>query len=295
MTHVKNAVAFAIGMAIFSAAQAQIVTTDCTSCSIGQIEALAIPCGQGYSYITDFAAPKLYKVCFTIDVNDAYRPPRKEKDYYWAQPESWAMQLFQAYENVYLDNGHVRAASAHVRINIPARFPQGDNGYMNAYDVVSAPANMTALSDYLSTGSITRTYIEGQPDTAAAAHIADLLNAISVNGLIKINGFPVSFIMDFNDGSHITVQYNATTGYWEAVPGTAIDANGNPLPESQSMAGNNGQSYGFDGRNSYDFGNFESRLRNLQAQGIPIVNGSGGGSIHCNWDGHTLACSVKQF
>lgn len=295
MNNFNKGVAVAIGIAIFSTVQAQVATTDCTGCSIGQIEALAPLCAQGYSYITDFAAPKLYKLCFTIDVNDAYRPPKKEKDYYWAQPESWAMQLFQAYENVYLDNGHIKAAAAHVRVYIPAPFPQGDNGYMNAYDVVSSSANMTALSGYLSTGSITRTYIEGQPDTAAAAHIADLLNAISLNGIIKIDGFPVSFIMDFDDGSHVTVQYNATTGYWGAVPGTARDANGNVLPESQSMAGNNGQSYGFDGRNSYDFGNFESRLRNLQAQGIPVTNGSGGGSVHCTWDGHTLACSIKQF
>jgi hypothetical protein len=239
----------------------------------------------------------LYKVCFTIDVNDEYRPPKREKDYIWAQPEASAMQLFQAYLNVYLDNGHVKAAAAHVRAYIPARYPQGDNGYMNAYDVLVSSANMNALSDYLSTGNFTQTFINGQPDTAAAAHIADLLNAISLNGIIKIEGFPVSFIMDFDDGSHITVRYNPTTGYWQAVPGTAIDANGNTIPENQNMASNNGkgQNYGFDGRNSYDVGNLETVLRNLQAQGIPVTNGSGGGSISCSWDGRTLTCTVKRF
>lgn len=295
MISFRREIALAASFFISVAASAQQVTQDCTGCTTTQVEALATGCGQGYTYVTDFAAQKLYKVCYTWDVDDGYRPPKKYKEYTWATPESSATQLFQAYEGVYQHNGHAEAATAHVIVNIHAPAPNGDNGYMNAYDVLSSSANQNALSNYLLQEHFDSSYIKS-PDPALAAAVANLLNALQINGVIKIGGFPVSFTMDFNDGSHITVTFNVATQKYEPVPGTAVDAHLNTIPQNTNMASNGGigQTYVFNGGNTFDMGNIETVLRNLQARGIPVSNGSGG-SITCTWDGTTLTCTVKQF
>lgn len=298
MIRIRKGLAFAIGVAICSAASAQVVTQDCTGCSIGQVEALASNCSNGYSYITDFDAQKLYKVCFRWDVNDEFRPPKREKDYIWATPETFAQQLFDAYEGVYLNNGHVKAEAAHVRVYIPAKVPLGgDNGWMNAYDVMEASANQNALSDYLLSGNFSSAFVN-TPNTTLAAKVADLLNAIHLGGIIVIGNFPLSFTIDFNDGSHVAVKYNVTTQRYEEIQGSYIDAHGNTIPQSLSMANNNGtgQTYYFSGGNTYDYGNIETVLRNLQAQGIPVTNGHGS-IVTCVQVGTTgtTRCSVQTF
>lgn len=297
MTRFTTAIMSVFGLLACATAQAQQATTDCTSCTLAQIEALATPCAQGYAYITDFESQSLYKLCYTIDVNDAYRPPRREKEYHWATPEPSAQQLFMAYAGVYQNNGHVRAAAASLRVYIPAPYPNGDNGFMNAYDVLSVSANQIALSNYLLQTRFNAAYMEN-PDTALAAKLADLLNALQIDGIVKIGGFPVSFITVFNDGSRITVKYNSTTGRYEPVPGTGIDSDGNIIPESKDMASNGGmgQTYGFTGRNGYDANNMQTVLRNLGAQGIPVTNRGGVWRIACTSAGNgPLNCVIQPF
>lgn len=294
MIHARKGLVFAVGALILSAAQAQVATKDCTGCSTAQIEALASNCSNGYSYITDFSSQNLYKVCFTWDVNDEYNPPRREKDYDWATPESSAMQLFQAYEGVYLNNGHVKAASAHVRVWIQAPVHVGDDGYyMNANDVLHASADRNTLDNYLQTYNFTNNTIDGQPNTALAAALAKLIHAIPVSSVIKVDGFAVSFVMDFHDGSHVTEAFNSLTGHYEPVQGTYIDGHQNTIPDNSDMPGaGGGQTYGFNGGNSVDMPNMITQLRNL---GIPVTSG-GGDEIGCSSVDGTVSCRIyHQF
>ncbi|HET6914285.1 MAG TPA: hypothetical protein VFH71_13205 [Rhodanobacteraceae bacterium] len=298
MIHTKKGIALAVGALIFSAAQAQVATKDCTGCSTAQIEALASNCSSGYSYITDFASQNLYKVCFTWDVNDEYRPPRKEKDYDWAISEPQAGQIFKAYEDVYLNNGHVKAAAATLKINIQAPNPLGDNGWMNAYDTVQSSQNENAVQNYLMTYHFSSAdFTQSAP--ALAAGFAELLKSLQITTpVITINNFPTTVTLTFNDGSKRTYTFDSLHGTYVPTPGTAMDAHGNTIPENTSMATNNGigQYYGFNGGNTYDMGNIETILRNLQAAGIPITNG-GGNEIACSSvAGGGVSCRVyHQF
>ena len=91
--------------------QAEVVTQDCPACSIEQVKALARPCAQGYSYITNFPAGKFYKVCYATSGD--------RKMFHWELPEPQYQQVFDAYNNVYKLNGHHQYVQAHVRVDIP--------------------------------------------------------------------------------------------------------------------------------------------------------------------------------
>lgn len=140
--------ALSASILVVATAHATVVSQDCTSCSAVQIQALATGCNQGYSYVHDFATSRLYKVCFAWDVNDASRPPKREKVYEWATPELQYQQAFEAYANVYLNNGRSKSIVINVRLPIvesksttagemhTTLSPATDNGYINAYDTV---------------------------------------------------------------------------------------------------------------------------------------------------------------
>lgn len=254
-------------------------------------------CNVGYTYITDFASQNLYKVCYNIDVNDEYNPPRREKDYDWAVPESQAEQIFQAYEGVYLNNGHVKAANEKISVSITAPMPLGDNRLMNAYDTLGASQNENTLENYLMTYHFTSSNILNFPPALAAA-LSQLTKTLQITTpLITVNSFPTTVTVVFNDGSQRTYTFDSLHQSYVPTPGTAKDAHLNTIPENTSMATNGGigQNYGFTGGNPYDMGNIETILRNLQAQGIPVTNGSGG-HIACVSVGNGKAsCTIEPF
>lgn len=313
MVLTQKGIVFVIGAVIFSAAQAQIVAKDCTGCSTAQIEALAPNCSSGYSYITNFASQNLYKVFFTWDVNDEYRPPRKEKDYSWATPESQYKQEFQAYDNVYLNNGHVEGLTMYVHVQTSesagttasssgyGTMASTDNGDVNAFDAITSATDNNRVVAYLMSNNFNAEDIKSWNlpfGSALVGAIAQLENAFKSND-ISFQNFNATYIVEFPDGSQRTYQYDPSNHTFVAVPGTAYDAHGNKIPENTSMATNGGGTATYDYTGSgpgYDQPNMETVLRNLGASGIPVVSG-GGGHIECSWNSstNTLSCTIKQF
>lgn len=302
MSKLQIGVVLAVGVFAFSAARADIVLQDCNGCSRTQVEAKAPLCGQGYAYVSDLVSQNLYKVCYTIDVNDEYNPPRREKEYQWASPESNAYQTWKAYEDIYLNNGHIEAADVSIRVIIPpATNLHGDDGHLNAYDTVAATANNDAVTHYLSTTYFSSANVDGvslPASPALSAAFASLLDHLQVTtpAITTNPNFPVVVVVVFNDGSKRTYSFNYALQQYAAVPGTARDAHGQLIPENQSMASNGGGTNTYDHTGSgpdYD----QHNLQNLLSQfGAKIVN-NGGGFTTCSWrpDTNTLTCTIHPF
>jgi len=301
VVHVKKGVAFAVGALIFSAAQAQLAVQDCTGCSTAQIEAKAVNCGQGYTYISDFASQNLYKVCFTWDVNDEYRPPKREKAYEWAQPESSYLKTFQAYEGVWLNNGHHMAvdATAYIHVDLkPKVSVGGDNGYLNAYDTVRAPANSQQVLDWLDSTNFTTQNVSGAP---LPSPTSPALESVLVNWMNSVKTSLLSFQMTinitvvFNDGSKRTYTI-APSGQWTTVPNTAQDSHGNPIPETSNAVAGNGSSvtYGFGGAGAnYDQNNLGTLI---DLYNIPVIYNPNTSNVVCTWNAstNTIHCILPK-
>lgn len=302
MKRLKAGITLVIGALAFSSAEADIVLQNCNGCTTAQVEALAPNCAQGYAYVSDLVSQNLYKLCFNWDVDDGKRPALRYKDYTWLRPEDNVQQTWQAYEDIYLNNGHKMAADVSIRVNIAPRIQMhGDNGRLNAFDTIGATANNDAVIDYLNTTYFTSENVNGSQRPASpalATAFATLLNHFQVTTpLITTNpNFPVTIVVAFSDGSKRTYSFNYAVQQYKAVPGTARDGHGNLIPENTSMASNGGstETYGFGGSGpSYDQNNLESLLRRFGAQ----ITGGSGGFVTCSWDGakNSLTCEVHQF
>jgi hypothetical protein len=302
MNKVKTGIALAIGALTFSAAQADVVLQNCNGCSTAQVEALAPNCAFGHAYVSDLVSQNLYKVCFNLDINDEFNPPRHEKDYQWSTPESNVMQTWKAYRDVYLNNGHRMAADVSVRVNIPPTTKlHGDNGRMNAYDTVAATANNDAvvhylMSTYFISSDVNGVWVPMSPALSAAS--AELMNKLQVaTPLLAINPqFPINVVVVFSDGSKRTYSFNYSDQTYKSVPGSAKDAHGQLIPENTSMASNGGSTntYDFTGNGpAYDQANLQNLLNQF---GAKIVGGSGG-FVTCSWrsDTSTLTCRVHPY
>jgi len=104
------AILIALGM-VACQAHARIIAQDCPACSQKQLEALAKPCAQGYSYISNFPAGKFYKVCFTLSDGKMV--------FDWQKPEPQYQHVFDLYNKIYKLNGHHQYINARVRVDIP--------------------------------------------------------------------------------------------------------------------------------------------------------------------------------
>lgn len=284
MTHYRSSIALAIAAGLFAAAAQAGITVqakDCTGCTIAQIEALVPSCEQGERFITDFAAGRLYEGCYDIagvspravPINGNAPKPMAQgtKVYHWIQPTAAYQNTFQTYLDVYNINGHIRAAEAkaYLHVDLKPSISLGDDGYMNAYDAVRAPANNNAVLDWLTTTYFTKDNVNGAYPFAAspamASALANLFNDLKVS-ILGID-FKVEVTVVFHDGSQRTYATNSF-GDWAEVPGTAIDAHGNPIPEDYAdIAGNGSRTYGFNGQPGYDQTNLHT-LANLYGASI---------------------------
>lgn len=298
----------------FASAQAGVVSQDCTGCSTAQIEALAVNCNQGYSYAHDFAGNRFYKLCFSWDVNDAFRPPKREKTYQWITPEIQYQNAFQAYENVYLNNGNSKNIEINVRIPITESAsstagemhtmlsPVTDNGYVNAYDTIVSASDNDRIVQTLMTNYFNSTELQSWNPPWGSALVAAIAQAENFfkSDLIDFSNFNATYTVHFNDGSQRTYQFSSSMHTFVAVPNSARDAHGQLIPENANAATNGYGTAVYNYENTppgYDMPNLETLLRNMGAQGIPIVSGGGGGSVTCSWNGstNTLTCTIKQF
>jgi len=312
MKHHRSSIGLAIAAGLFAAGAAQagivIQAKDCTGCTAAQIQALVPSCEQGERYITDFAAGRLYEGCYDISglspravpINgNGLRPlTQGTKIYHWIQPPAYLQNSFQAYLDVYNLNGHVRAASAavHVQVDIQPKINLGaDDGYMNAYDAVSATANNDVVLNWLESTLLTTQRVSAFPGSAPfspayAAALTTLLNSIK-SSLLSVD-FKVLITVVFHDGS--TRQYTVDQyGDWATVPKSARDAHGNPIPEKyDDVADGGNQTYGFGGGPGYDQTNF---VHTITLFGVPI-QGDSGTTYGCVWNGssNTLTCTRSK-
>lgn len=278
--HLKIAVAIAVGLVFSTAAIAgsglTIHATDCTGCTADQIQALMPNCEQGVRYVSDFANGNLYEGCYDLNGVERRVAPGggvktaavASRRYNWYQPEASLQNTFQAYLAVYNNNGHVMAAKATavVRPDLKPTLSLGDDGYMNAYDTVSASVNNAQVVNWLTTKTWTKDDLSGTPISPALfSAVANLFNDFKIS-ILGID-FKVEIIVIFHDGSRRTYNTNSF-GDWVVEPGTAFDAHGNPIPENYSaLAGTGVQHYTISGVPNYDGTNLRT-LTNLFGAGI---------------------------
>lgn len=309
MKHYRSSIAFAIAACLLTTAvQAGVVvqSKDCTGCTTAQIEALVPSCEQGAIFITDFAAGRLYEGCYDIagvsprgvpTIGGKISPMAQgTKIYHWIQPDAGSQNTFQAYLDVYNNNGHVKAAEAkaYANLDLKPKLSLGDDGYMNAYDTVRAAVNNNVVVNWLETTWFKTGQVQGAGPGIGSPRLDDLLtnlfNTIKTS-FLTIN-FQVQITIVFHDGSQRTYE-TAPSGNWVVVPGTAIDAHGNPIPENyNAIAGNGTQTYTFNGYPGYDGTNLRT-LTGLFGAGVEynptdtvtvvICSKKGNEGITCVW------------
>lgn len=314
MKMIGSVAALSAGVLVFASAHAGIISNDCTGCSIAQIEALAVNCNQGYTYVHDFSGNHLYKLCFNWDVNDEFRPPKRYKDYQWLTPESQYQQAFQAYETVYQNDGHSENIDIVVQIPVTESTsseagelhtmlsPASDDGYVNAYDTIVSASDNDRVKQALMTNYFNPTALQSWNPPWGSALVAAIAQAENFfkSDLINFSNFNATYTVEFHDGSQRTYQFSPSLHTFVPVPNTARDTHGQLIPENANAATNGYgtavYNYG-DTPPGYDMPNLETLLRNMGAQGIPITSGGGGGSVTCSWNGstNTLTCSIKTL
>jgi hypothetical protein len=306
-TYFCSPVAIAVAACFFSAAaQAGVAVnaTDCSVCTAAQLEALVPNCEQGSRLISDFEAGRLYQGCYDIKgvqrrvVTRSGPVPMTSKIYHWTQPPAYMQNTFQAYLNVYNNNGHVRSqsATAYVHLDLVPKIHLGDDGYMNAYDAVYAPVNNDAVLDWLNTTTFTTSNTSAAPghapfSPALAAAVNQLMNAIK-SAVVSFD-YPLQITVVFHDGSMRTYKVDPS-GDWHEVPNAAKDGHGNPIPEKYDDVADGGKkTYGFGGGGpGYDQTNF---VHTITGFGIAI-QGDSGATYGCTWNGsnNTLTCTRSK-
>ncbi|HEX5960846.1 MAG TPA: hypothetical protein VFY97_06325 [Rhodanobacteraceae bacterium] len=296
----STALAAAAGLFFSASLHAQLMqyAATCNGCTASQVEALLPDCALGYQYVGDFDADRLYLGCYQVKgTQPLVKPLVKpllglpgERHYVWRQPGASEQNTFEAYRNVYALNGHVMAANAQVSVNadLGPALSLGDDGYMNAYDVVSATQNKDAVKNWLFTTVYTTTNTMYSPfvSPALASALVALLNDIKT-GIMSFD-FNINVTLVFHDGSQAAFHYDPHNLTWSYVPGSARDGHGNLIPDSYAaIGGSGGQVYDFTNPHpGYDVYNFDALL---QAYGIQPT-GSTTTVLECVTVGGTPSC-----
>ena len=289
--HSRVALAVAVGLAFSASANAGLAihATDCTGCTADQIQALMPNCEQGVRYVSDFANGNLYEGCYdltgvqrrVVTGGGVKTAAVASRHYNWYQPDAGLYNTFQAYQDVYNNNGHVKAAeaTATVRPDLKPSLSLGDDGYLNAYDTIRAPVDNTQVINWLGAKTWTKDEVSGLPiSPALASALATLFNDVKV-GVLNVD-FKIEITVVFHDGSKRTYTTDSTKK-WKEVPGTATDAHGNPIPENyDDLAGTGTRTYAINGSPGYD-------RTNLQT----LTNLYGGNVVH-NPSATVVVCSM---
>ncbi|HET7592136.1 MAG TPA: hypothetical protein VFK00_03925 [Rhodanobacteraceae bacterium] len=144
----------------------------------------------------------------------------------------------------------------------------GDDGYMNAYDVVNATQNKDAVKNWFFTTLFATSNTKGVPyvSPALAAAVAALLNDIN-SGVLSFD-FSLTMVFVFHDGSKVTFHYNPQDGTLSYVVGQSRDGHGNLIPDNyQAITGGGRDVYDFTNPYpSYDAHNFQELLQDYGIQ-----------------------------
>lgn len=278
MKHLYRGTALATAAGLFFSASlhAQLVQhgKTCNGCTESQIEALLPSCSLGYQYVGDFDSDHLYLGCYKEkNVQPTVTPylgTSGQREYAYAQPSARDQNSFEAFHNVYALNGHSMAQTASVSVNVSLRPVEslGDDGYMNAYDVVSATQNKDAVKNWFHTTMFATSNTTSIPfvPPALAAALASFLNDIRTGVLSFEYSLTVEFV--FHDGSKVSSHYNPHDGILSYVPGQSQDGHGNLISDNY-RAITNGWRNVYDFTNphpGYDVYNFDTLLQDYGIQ-----------------------------
>jgi hypothetical protein len=265
-----------VGLFFSTTLHAQLVQhgKTCNGCTARQIEALLPSCQLGYQYVGDFDSDHLYLGCYREKGIQPTATPYlgipAQKEYFYAQPSARDQNSFEAFQNVYALNGHSMTQTAQVSVNINLRPVEslGDDGYMNAYDVVGATQNKDAIKNWLYATVFATSNTKPIPFVSPqlAAALTSFLNDIKT-GIVSFE-YSIAVVLVFHDGSQVTFHYDPHDGTWGYVPGSARDGHGNLIPDSYTaIGGSGGQVYDFTSPYpGYDVYNFDQLLENYGVQ-----------------------------
>lgn len=152
-------------------------------------------------------------------------------------------------------------------------------------------ANYAGVYDYLNSSSVRRQASNSAMSSLSGAQATFF--SIVRNFTAPIINFDrdVHVRLLFEDGE-VLAKFNYNSEEFEYVEGTARDSNGNLIPGTpEDFAGGGVSNYYFTGPQGP--GNLSSFLNHAQMMGVPIINGSGGGSaVACVEAGGQIVCEV---
>lgn len=225
----------------------------CNACSDAQMEAVATSKGVGIKYIYDLSSAVIV----------GYEVTRE--DYVAGQwtlvaspfvPESWMVSQYLGVQQFYNQSGN----SLHG--TMAAAVPSAAGDSVNAYDVTGSSVDRNRVTDSLA----------NNPKLVFTSVMASFGRAIRLSGIVTPD-VALTTTVNFPDGSRVIYKFNWDTKKWEYVEGTAVDSNGNSIPESPSDFVN-----GAVGRGEFDFSRPGGNLNDIQdwinrasAAGITVV------------------------
>lgn len=235
-------------------ARAQDVTVyNCDACTMSQMETLAKQKGLGTTYI--------YNLKNNIIVGfEKYREDSVPGVWTIVAdtfiPEQWMVDQFIGVRDFYVANGN----SLNTGLSASVASEGGDS--VNAFDVTLSSVDRNRVADALA----------ASPRIQAVAVLSSFGRVIRLAGIVTPD-VPVTVKVNFPDGSSGIFKFNWDLKRWEYVKNTAIDSNGNSIPESESDFTNGGTSEG-----NFDFTRPGGNLRDVEdwiaratAAGVKLV------------------------
>lgn len=253
-------------------AQAQDIRAfPCNNCTDTDMESVAVSKGVGIKYVYDLSGGFL----------SGYHVTREDlQPGQWTlvaspfEPESWMLEQYALLHQFYLTNGN----ALHGREAVSAQAESG--GHVNGYDVTGSSVDRNRVSDYLG----------GNFTTVFASVMGSFGRAIRLGGILTPD-VQLTVQVLFPDGSKAIYKFNWDTKKWEYVPKSAVDSNGNSIPESpedlvNGTVGSGEFDFNRPGGNPNDLGDFLNRAAGM---GIPIIDptrrmactNAGGGAYTC--------------
>lgn len=237
----------------FSAIAQDVKAFPCSGCSDAQMEAVATSKGLGIKYVYDLNSAAI--IGYEVTRED-FRPGQWTLVASPFLPDSWIVDQYIGIHQFYSENGN----SLHGALVSGVISTAGNT--INAYDVTGSSVDRNRVSESLA----------NSPRMIFTSVMASFGRAIRLSGLVTPD-VALTVNVNFPDGSTVIYKFNWDTKKWEYVAGTAVDSNGNTIPESPSDFVNGGI-----GRGEFDFSRPGGNLRDLEnwinraaASGVTII------------------------
>jgi len=250
---------------------------NCNACSLAQAQSTAQSLGTGAHYVQDLANNHIY--LFRVDCEPGFNGALVCSVNSRAVPQE-ITQAFNQYRGAWLANAQSSSfygiVHDHTQSGGPTN-PDGrpsDNGYINAYDTIYHGSYLDGLLNRLEDPLTYSGFM-----SALASALGNLPSPFSWAE------FDITVLVYFDDGSRRKFRYDKNSHGFVPIPNTAVDAHGNPLPESTSTPP---RSYDFPGLPT--FAPYDSRNIIYLFPAGSNPDGLVGGCGQMTWDGQSLHC-----